>query len=171
MKQCSEFNLSETAFLLPLPDSTAASPHYNLRWFTPAVEVDLCGHATLASSSVLFTHFHKDADKVEFETRSGKLVARRKGEEIELAFPEDVPVETDDVEIWKGVESGLGLKKDGVEFLGKGREDAIVVLKKGVELTGLAPKFGELVGFDASIYLELPTISCQRLILYLVSRY
>jgi PhzF family phenazine biosynthesis protein len=77
-----EVNLAETAFLQPREDG------YDLRWFTPAVEVDLCGHATLASAHVLWeTGVLDTATPARFHTRSGLLVARRNGDEIELDFP------------------------------------------------------------------------------------
>ena len=77
-----EMNLSETAFLHRREDG------FNLRWFTPEVEVDLCGHATLASAHVLWETGELPSDeKVVFHTRSGVLTASRKGEWIELDFP------------------------------------------------------------------------------------
>src|SRR5579871_5599020 len=63
-----ENNLAETAFFVPNGGS------YHLRWFTPAVEVDLCGHATLASAHVVFRYLAPQLDRVRFETRSGELV-------------------------------------------------------------------------------------------------
>jgi predicted PhzF superfamily epimerase YddE/YHI9 len=77
-----EMNLSETAYLVPEADG------YHLRWFTPKLEVDLCGHATLASAAVL-AHLGKLADgsHVDFSTRSGALEAARRGNHIELNFP------------------------------------------------------------------------------------
>jgi PhzF family phenazine biosynthesis protein len=77
-----EMNLSETAFL------RAGEERYQLRWFTPSTEVDLCGHATLASAHVLWaTGDVAGDDGIEFETRSGVLSARRSGDWIELDFP------------------------------------------------------------------------------------
>jgi PhzF family phenazine biosynthesis protein len=77
-----EMNLSETAFLRPRGD------RYELRWFTPTMEVELCGHATLASAHVLWETGACRADRaVAFETRSGTLRARRAGDWIELDFP------------------------------------------------------------------------------------
>jgi PhzF family phenazine biosynthesis protein len=77
-----EMNLSETAFLYPQGDG------YNLRWFTPAVEVDLCGHATLASAHVLWEAGRlKPTEPVRFHTRSGLLTATHQGDWIELDFP------------------------------------------------------------------------------------
>src|SRR5207249_9639231 len=77
-----EMNLSETAFLSRQADG------FTLRWFTPAVEVDLCGHATLASAHVLWESGHlKPDEQARFHTRSGLLTAERKGAWIELNFP------------------------------------------------------------------------------------
>jgi PhzF family phenazine biosynthesis protein len=77
-----EMNLSETAFLYPNGDG------YNLRWFTPAVEVDLCGHATLGTAHVLWTEGHLSADQpARFHTKSGVLTCTRNGDWIEMNFP------------------------------------------------------------------------------------
>jgi PhzF family phenazine biosynthesis protein len=76
-----EMNLSETAFLVRQPD------HFDLRWFTPKAEVDLCGHATLASAHVLWQQGKATSDEIRFSTRSGILTAVKKQGEIELDFP------------------------------------------------------------------------------------
>jgi PhzF family phenazine biosynthesis protein len=81
-----EMNLAETAFLLRRGDE------FGLRWFTPAVEVDLCGHATLASAHVLWEEGHLDRTaEARFHTRSGLLTARRDGDWITLDFPATPP--------------------------------------------------------------------------------
>lgn len=88
-----EFNLSESAFLTQLGEG-----HYGLRWFTPQVEVDLCGHGTLAAAHVLWQTGELSGDlPIRFATRSGELVARREGEWIWLDFPRIVlaPLELD----------------------------------------------------------------------------
>ncbi|CAM0880774.1 unnamed protein product [Alopecurus aequalis] len=73
-----EFNLSETAFLVRDSSRAAgAAPRFHLRWFTPVTEVDLCGHATLASAHFLFTIVLAENDIVEFMTRSGILTAKK----------------------------------------------------------------------------------------------
>jgi PhzF family phenazine biosynthesis protein len=77
-----EMNLSETAFLCPAEDG------YHLRWFTPRTEVDLCGHATLATAHVLWeAGYLKGEEEARFHTRSGLLTAQLKGNWIELNFP------------------------------------------------------------------------------------
>jgi predicted PhzF superfamily epimerase YddE/YHI9 len=78
-----EMNYSETAYLVPRGDG-----EWNLRWFSPTVEVDICGHATLASAHVLWQDGHAaKGDGLNFHTRSGVLGARRDGDWIELDFP------------------------------------------------------------------------------------
>ena len=77
-----ENNLSETAFLV------GTGSEYALRWFTPVAEVDLCGHATLASAYVLFEQFGVDAEAVSFDTESGRLTVRRSADGLfEMDFP------------------------------------------------------------------------------------
>ena len=88
-----EFNLSESAFLTQLGEG-----HYGLRWFTPQVEVDLCGHGTLAAAHVLWqTGAVAEDEVIHFETRSGELLARREGAWIWLDFPRiaTAPLELD----------------------------------------------------------------------------
>jgi PhzF family phenazine biosynthesis protein len=77
-----ENNLSETAFFV------YAGDHFTLRWFTPAAEIDLCGHATLASAHILFEHLGFDGDRIHFETLCGPLyVHRRRDGLLEMDFP------------------------------------------------------------------------------------
>ncbi len=100
MQAAGENNLSETAFIVK--EETG----YHLRWFTPGTEVELCGHATLASAFVILNYYDKDADQVEFNTLSGKLTVVRKGELYEMDFPtyelREIPV-TDQMEKAFGV--------------------------------------------------------------------
>ena len=81
-----EMNLAETAFLVRQGDA------FDLRWFTPTAEVPLCGHATLASAHVLWQDGHLPPDaEARFDTRSGRLTARRAGDWIEMDFPAEPP--------------------------------------------------------------------------------
>lgn len=88
-----EMNLSETAFIKPLPPSqnnsnpTFPSNHFHLRWFTPKVEVKLCGHATLASAHILFQEDLVKGDTITFESLSGPLFVRKENDCIVLDFP------------------------------------------------------------------------------------
>jgi len=80
-----ENNLSETAFLVPDGDG------FRLRWFTPVAEVDLCGHATLASACVVFERLRPGSDRVAFSSQSGPLFVARDGEKLVLDFPSKPP--------------------------------------------------------------------------------
>jgi PhzF family phenazine biosynthesis protein len=80
-----ENNLAETAFFVP------ENGQFHLRWFTPACEVDLCGHATLASAHVLFKELGHQGDLIRFETKSGELVVRREGDRLAMNFPSRPP--------------------------------------------------------------------------------
>ena len=82
-----ENNLSETAFIV------ASAEGYDLRWFTPALEVDLCGHATLAAAYVVLNHLRPDLDAVTFATLSGKLVVGRDGDGLTMDFPARAPTQ------------------------------------------------------------------------------
>lgn len=94
-KLAMENNLSETAFLVKEEQG------YHLRWFTPETEVELCGHATLASSFVILNFYEPDSTEVQFRTRSGLLTVHRKGNLYEMDFPtydlQEIPV-TDTME-------------------------------------------------------------------------
>mgnify|MGYP004728075559 FL=1 len=100
MKLVMENNLSETAFIVK------EEAGYHLRWFTPGTEVELCGHATLASSYVILNYYEKDKSEVRFNTLSGELIIHRNGNLYEMDFPtyelREIPV-TDDMEKAFGV--------------------------------------------------------------------
>ena len=97
-----EMNLSETAFLYPIEGG------YHLRWFTPMVEVDLCGHGTLSAAHVLFEAGLIPADEtIRFETRSGWVLAKKDGDWIELDFPVN-PLK--EVAVPEGLVEALGVK-------------------------------------------------------------
>jgi predicted PhzF superfamily epimerase YddE/YHI9 len=128
-----EMNLSETAFLHP-----EAGGH-RLRWFTPAVEVDLCGHATLASAHVLWEDGHLDPDRpARFLTRSGPLSAVRRGSEIEMDFPARPP---EAAPVPPGLPEALGAE---VEWVGLNGMDCLAVLASEAEVRGLAPDLTRL---------------------------
>jgi PhzF family phenazine biosynthesis protein len=126
----SEMNLSETAFL------TKETPGCRLRWFTPSVEVALCGHATLASAHVLWSEDLVAPDEtIRFQTLSGLLTARRKGDEIELDFPLE-PDEPIGPPANLGQALGVPLK-----YVGKNRFDYLVEVDSVVTLRKMTPDF------------------------------
>ncbi|ALL14546.1 PhzF family phenazine biosynthesis protein [Caulobacter henricii] len=96
-----ENNQAETAFLL----KTADPSRYGLRWFTPAVEAPICGHATLAAAHALFFEMGVDAPLLTFDTQAGALTVRRDGERLELNFPADPPRQ---ISVPEGLEQALG---------------------------------------------------------------
>jgi len=128
-----EMNLSETAFLLRREDG------FSLRWFTPAVEVDLCGHATLASAHALWEEGLARPDELlRFHTRSGLLTAQKRGHLIELDFPAtpESPCEAPE-----GLVEALGVTP---LYLGRSAFDYLVLLKDAEAVRGTAPDFGLL---------------------------
>jgi len=128
-----EMNLSETAFLHHQADG------YNLQWFTPTVEVDLCGHATLAAAHVLWEGGQLERHKAaRFYTKSGLLLAERKGDWIEMDFPavpeEAAPAPT-------GLADALGAP---LSYVGKNRFDYLVELESEQSVRHLQPDFSAL---------------------------
>ena len=129
-----EMNLAETAFVVPADGS------YSLRWFTPAVEVDLCGHATLASAHILWETDHLSADRPAlFDTRSGRLTCRRVGSHIEMDFPADPPSPCDPPD---GLADTLGVEP--IAYL-RGRYDSLVEIESEDALRALRPDFRRLI--------------------------
>ena len=94
-KIAAENNLSETAFVLK------GENRYKLRWFTPKFEIDLCGHATLATAFVIFNFVSPDADIIKFDTMSGVLTVCKKGDKLEMVFPNRKPKEIEVTEKMK----------------------------------------------------------------------
>ena len=128
-----EMNLSETAFLHP------ENGAFRLRWFTPSVEVDLCGHATVASAHVLWEDGHLPAGRqARFQTRSGLLLADRRGDWIELDFPSK-PVAA--VEPPAVLTAALGVKAAAVC---QNQFDYLVEVASEEEVRSAAPDFTAL---------------------------
>ncbi|XP_039858917.1 phenazine biosynthesis-like domain-containing protein 1 isoform X1 [Simochromis diagramma] len=96
-KIAAEMNLSETAFITRInpSDSFTTGSRFRLRWFTPTTEVDLCGHATLASAAVLFQHIKNVNPTLVFETKSGDLSVTQKEEGYIMDFPLNPPTRVD----------------------------------------------------------------------------
>jgi PhzF family phenazine biosynthesis protein len=132
-----EMNLSETAFL------ARRGPHFALRWFTPALEVDLCGHATLAAAHVLWSEAVVPEDRsIEFQSKSGVLTAARRGDRIELDFPLEPAKE---VEIDRALTAALGATP---RCMGQNRMDYLVELETEAAVRELSPDFQALRQLD-----------------------
>ncbi|MFH2203358.1 MAG: PhzF family phenazine biosynthesis protein [Elusimicrobiota bacterium] len=142
-----EMNLSETAFIWRLADG--AAPRYGLRWFTPTVEVPLCGHATLASSAALFNELGLEADRLEFTTKSGTLTARRRGAGIEIDLPEHPAAKFKPP---PALLAALGLKKIKECVRGRHGENLLLRIEDESELRGLAPRFDRLKKVSADAF-------------------
>jgi PhzF family phenazine biosynthesis protein len=128
-----ENNLAETAFLVP---SESGDADYDLRWFTPAVEVPLCGHATLAAGHILI-----HAERVRFSTKSGILTVARQGDLLELDLPAAELAEVDEPELC----AALGLTRRPVWLASPGFNDsAIVPVENEDEVCAIAPDFAKL---------------------------
>ena len=129
-KLAQELNLSETAFLQKRGDG------YNLRWFTPLVEVDLCGHATLASAHILWERGLLPPDEAaRFHTRSGLLKAERRGEWIELDFP---ALPDRKVPVPKALARALGVRP---RYLGRSRFDYVAEVESEATVRRVRPNF------------------------------
>jgi PhzF family phenazine biosynthesis protein len=138
-----ENNLSETAFTVP---SDGGEADYELRWFTPTTEVELCGHATLASGHVLI-----HGDRVRFSTRSGILTVSRSGDLLELDLPayKAAPGEL------PGLEEALGIS--GELFIAEGgNNSAILLLPDEAAVRAVRPDFARLKTFDRLVMVTAP---------------
>lgn len=132
-----ENNLSETAFYIRKDGG------YHIRWFTPKVEVNLCGHATLASAHIIFQTLGNSDGNIPFESRSGLLNVRKEGELLVLDFPANKPQRT-------------GLPEDFIHSLNitpiqcyRGKEDYLLLYKSQQEIESLLPDFKRLEKTDA----------------------
>jgi PhzF family phenazine biosynthesis protein len=128
-----EMNLSETAFLRKQAEG------YNLRWFTPAVEIELCGHATLASAHILWElGLLKPGEQAIFHTLSGLLAAKQKGKWIEMDFPAKVAEQA--IAPARLIEA-LGVE---VKYVGKNQFDYLVEVESEDVVCNIKPDFGLL---------------------------
>ncbi len=131
-----ENNLAETAFFVP------EGSNFHLRWFTPACEVELCGHATLASAHVLFTELGASGDSLRFQTKSGELTVQRKGDLLELDFPARPPLPC---EISPSLLGALG-GPEPLEILAA--RDYLVRYSSHEDVQALHPKMESLLDID-----------------------
>jgi PhzF family phenazine biosynthesis protein len=131
-----ENNLSETAFVLPLGD------RFGLRWFTPAMEVDLCGHATLAAAFVLFESGAAGGASIRFATQSGELRVSRSGELLSLDFPARPAERIADSDL---VAAALGAQPAELHAA----RDLMAIFESEREIAELRPDFARLAALDA----------------------
>jgi PhzF family phenazine biosynthesis protein len=128
-----EMNLAETAFL------TRSDGDWDLRWFTPTVEVDLCGHATLASAHAIWSENISSDALLRFHTRSGVLTAKHDGDMIELDFPAK---RDESIAAPAGLLDALGVSS--ASYIGRNQFDYIVELPSEADVRALKPDHGVL---------------------------
>lgn len=130
-----ENNLSETAFFVHEGDG------YHIRWFTPTAEVDLCGHATLATAHVLFEYFDVRGNRIRFSSRSGELIVEREKDLLAMNFPSQPP---EPCELPDALRAGLGVAPS--ETLRS--EDYFAVFSNEEEIKAIRPAIAELEKLD-----------------------
>jgi PhzF family phenazine biosynthesis protein len=132
-----ENNLSETAFYIK------AGEYYHIRWFTPTVEVDLCGHATLAAAFVLFNYEQHVGDKIRFKSmRSGELTVTRSGELLTLNFPADIITQTE-----QNTSLGECFNISPLQIF-RGKTDYMFVFGSETDISNLIPNLNKIRSLD-----------------------
>ncbi len=130
-----ENNFSETAFTVKTEDG------YDLRWFTPGGEIDLCGHATLATAFSLFSFYEKDAESITFHTLSGDLFIGRRGEHIQMDFP---AYALNEIPVTDAMEEAMGAKPEKA-FLDR---DLLLVYGDETTVRDMTPDFAKVAELD-----------------------
>jgi PhzF family phenazine biosynthesis protein len=130
-----ENNLAETAFVVARDDG------YNLRWFTPTVEVDLCGHATLAAGYVVLNHLQPELNSVSFETISGELIVTRDGERLSMDFPARPPTP---ISVSEALSDALGQAPSEVHL----SRDILAVYDNEASVRSLSPDQTKLLALE-----------------------
>ncbi len=132
-----ENNLSETAFIAPEGEG------YHIRWFTPAIEVDLCGHATLATAHALYAEMGYEGDKVVFNSKSGLLTVAKSDDSYIMNFPTD---ELKSVAIPSEITEALGVQP--IEVF-RGKDDYLAIFDKQATIENFKPDFKKLGQLNA----------------------
>jgi len=128
-----ENNLSETAFI------NISENENTIRWFSPTKEVDLCGHATLASAFVYFNYINTEKDTIEFKSNGGTLIVNKKDNILELDFPKDTFIKTNHEDV---VCDAIGLKPTETY---KGQINLMAVYENEEEILNLQPDFKKVI--------------------------
>ncbi len=137
-----ENNVAETAFFVPATGVARGAADFHIRWFTPTIEIDLCGHATLASAHVLFRHLGFKADRVRFSSHSGPLDVFRQDDRLVLDFPSR-PAHT--VTAPTGLADALGAHPTEVRVA----RDLLVIFDTEETVRLLTPEMSRIAGLDA----------------------
>lgn len=132
-----ENNLAETAFFVKEPAG------YHIRWFTPLTEVELCGHATLASAHVLFNHMNYPENQIEFQSKSGILSVKRDRNLLTLDFPADT---VDQIDVPDDLVDAIGLSP---LLAFKGKTDYMLIYSSQQEIEQIKPNMHKLIQTEA----------------------
>jgi len=136
-KIAAENNLAETAFFVKNGDG------YKLRWFTPAYEIDLCGHATLASAHIIFTELEHKSDVINFETvKAGTLTIKKHGDKYMMDFPSRPPIP---IEMPNGLAEALSEKKPLSAYRSR---DYFIVYESEDDIAEMSPDYFALSKLD-----------------------
>ncbi len=158
-----EMEHPETAFVEKI-----RKDEYRLRWFTPKVEIKLCGHATLATAHIIFEQLDLKSDKVSFQTLSGVLNASRVLKGVKLDFPRDDPK---DVETPSEILAGLGLKEVSEAVYGPHNGYLILVVENEEIVRGIKPDFGKLLSAKTELDIKAVCVTARGSDFDFVSRF
>ncbi|MFW9852083.1 MAG: PhzF family phenazine biosynthesis protein [Candidatus Thorarchaeota archaeon] len=148
-KIAAEMNLSETAFLyVPDERNIKEMTSFRLRWFTPKIEVNLCGHATLATAALLLYEINIYSDNITFHTLSGELLAYRRDEGVVLDFPLNDP---EDIQPPEELLEVLGIDKVVNVAYSKEVNDILVELENEEQVKGIQPDFEKMKELDLDL--------------------
>lgn len=137
-----EMNLSETAFIQSLEGKPINQTNtFLLRWFTPKYEVDLCGHATIAASKILFDIIGIKDEQINYETKSGRVTANKTGTGISLNFPIDNPL---NINLSKDILEAVGIENYQNAIIGKNTKKLVIHLNSEREVLSLSPNFEKM---------------------------
>ena len=158
-KISAENNLSETAFV-NLSDNNL------IRWFSPIKEVDLCGHATLASAYIYFNYLDKKAESICFNSASGELIVNKKDKFLQLDFPKDEFQLTNDI---NSVASAVGVAPIQTY---KGTINLMAVYEKEEDILKLSPDYEKVIGLDGQgLIVTAPGFHCDFVSRYFCPKY
>ncbi len=169
-KIAKENNLSETAFVIPLEGFEINQEKiFSLRWFTPKTEVNLCGHATIATSEVLFNEIGIQSEQIIYETQSGTLIAKKIDNGIALNFPIDEPLE---ISLSNDILEAMGIDSYENAIIGKNTKKLVIHLKTESEVLKLTPNFEKLKHLEFKVDVKGIGVTCSGNAKYdFISRY
>ncbi|CVK19011.1 PhzF family phenazine biosynthesis protein [Sporomusa sphaeroides] len=154
-----ETNLSETAFVQPLAGQAVHQANrYSLRWFTPKCEVDLCGHATIATSKILFNRLGINGEQIIYETKSGRLTARKTDQGISLDFPID---DFSPVAVPAAIIEAMGIESYENAIIGNNTKKLVICVKTKSDVLKLTPDFEKMKNIEFAMTVKGVGVTCS----------